>query len=139
MQTNNLLGQLAAATPVGSGDLLGIVVIVIRCVQSIAALVGVFALIMMCRSLMPTKHQHNLSDTDDNQNNSQDNQPKSKTLHLGSRLRLILCYNLQKPRHQRTLLSVARANIDKGVHLINKVLKFLFRGRVHKSKNVTMP
>src|ERR1022692_4165448 len=46
----------------------------------------IFAIIMMIWSVMPTKHQRNLHSADDDQNHSQDNQPKRESLQLGSRL-----------------------------------------------------
>jgi hypothetical protein len=143
--TNELLKLVAnspaGVTAVGSGDLLGIVVELIRCVQAVAALVGVFAIIMMIKSLMPTKHERDLSTADDNQNNGQNYQPKRESLHFGCRIRLLLGkYGVQPSRLNRdNLLDVdmvkpiklnARMKLAKR---IKNVLDFLF----HKKR--TMP
>ena len=116
-----------------------IVVTLLRCVQIIAALVGVFAIIMMIKSLMPTNHQSYLDASDNNQCDGEDNQPKSKSLQLGGRFRLVYCDKKLNGSHQRTLPSVAVACARKAYHLVNKVLNRLFCGVVHKSKSVTMP
>jgi hypothetical protein len=139
MNNLNLLGQLTAPTTVGSGDLLGIVVTLLRCVQIIAALVGVFAIIMMIRSLMPTKHERNLHSADDDQNYGQDNQPKRESLQLGCRIGLLLGNNNGKPTRIEDgakMLTVGRIIIFAWTPSLH-VLKNLVCFRNHKKR--TMP
>jgi len=141
MHNANLLGLLTAPTAVGSGDLLGIVVELIRCVQAIAALVGVFAIIMMIKSLMPTKHQRNLPNADDDQNNGQDYQPKREPLHLGRRIRLLIGKDSVQSRrlNRDNLLNVGGVISVKHQARMKwlECLKNLLNFRIHKKR--TMP
>ena len=136
--------QTAGTPAVGCSALLGIVlspttVIILRTLQGIAAIFCVVCIVMMFKSLMPTKYQNNLNDADKNKCNGQANKQTSKTLQLCRRLRLLLGNRKINFRHQRSLVSVSNSTAFEGVNLVDEFPDNLSGGVIHKSKSVTMP
>jgi hypothetical protein len=115
-------------------DWLGIICILLRCSQIIAAIYAVFCLIMMWTSLMPENHQNNLDESNKNKGDGQADQPASKPLQLCRRLRLLLGHK----RHnlgQVGSLGGDSVRAFPSLHTIDDVSDL----GVHKSKRGTMP
>src|ERR1035437_5464611 len=109
-------------------------VTLLRCSQIIAAAYAAFCLMMMCRSLMPGKHQNNLDDSDKDKRNGQADQPACKTLQLCRRLRLLIGYECHNLR-QVAILHGNKVRAFPPLHAGDDVGDL----GVHKSKHGTMP
>ncbi len=131
MQTNNLLGQLAAATPVGSGDLLGIVVISQLWLLRAAILLECVALYLFVSILVEDYRENKQSRRQNQKSPSQPDNPARLLVHILGNHHKQCC-------HQRCLMrwcnDACQAML--GFHLVQRFYKFM-RLWIHKKR--TMP